>query len=136
MRIEADDPSGDWAAPGVYEVDPGVYRIPLPLPHDGLKAVNVYALRDGEGLVLVDSGWSIAEARALLDKSLAALGHGLGDVRRFLVTHVHRDHYTLAVQLAEARAPGSEFRWFRPAELAAIPLSTTARKALRLAKVL
>ena len=28
---------------------------------------------------------------------LAALGAGLGDVRRFLVTHVHRDHYTQAV---------------------------------------
>jgi glyoxylase-like metal-dependent hydrolase (beta-lactamase superfamily II) len=99
MRIEADDPNGDWTAPGVYEVDRGVYRIPLPLPHDGLKAVNVYALRDGDGLVLVDSGWSIAEARAVLDKALAALGHGLGDVHRFLITHVHRDHYTLAVQL-------------------------------------
>lgn len=99
MRIEADDPTGDWTTAGVYEVSPGLYRIPLPLPTDGLKAVNVYALRDGDQLTMIDAGWSIPEARAVLDKAVTALGHGLGDVHRFLVTHVHRDHYTLAVQL-------------------------------------
>jgi glyoxylase-like metal-dependent hydrolase (beta-lactamase superfamily II) len=99
VRIEPDDPSGDWNAEGVYEVGPGLYRIPLPLPMDGLKAVNVYALRDGDGLVLIDSGWGIDEARVVLEKALAALGHSVGDVHRFLITHVHRDHYTLAVRL-------------------------------------
>ncbi|HEY2203728.1 MAG TPA: MBL fold metallo-hydrolase [Pseudonocardia sp.] len=99
MRIEPDDPGRDWTAPGVYEVSPDVYRIPLPLPMDGLKAVNVYALRDGDGLALIDSGWSLDEARATLDKALGALGSGFADVHRFLVTHVHRDHYTLAVRL-------------------------------------
>lgn len=99
MRIEPDDPSGDWTVEGVYEVSPDLYRIPLPLPFDGLKAVNVYALRDGDGLVLIDSGWAVDEARAVLDKALCALGHGIGDVYRFLITHVHRDHYTLAVRL-------------------------------------
>jgi len=42
----------DWTAAGVFEVAPGVYRIPLPLPNDGLRAVNVYAVVDGDGLVL------------------------------------------------------------------------------------
>ncbi|HEX4249549.1 MAG TPA: MBL fold metallo-hydrolase [Pseudonocardia sp.] len=99
MRIEPDDPNGDWTAEGVYEVSPGLFRIPLPLPLDGLKAVNVYALRDGDGLAMIDSGWAVDEARVLLEKALAALGHGIGDVHRFLITHMHRDHYTLAVQL-------------------------------------
>jgi glyoxylase-like metal-dependent hydrolase (beta-lactamase superfamily II) len=99
VRIESDDPSGDWTAEGVYEVSPGLFRIPLPLPMDGLKAVNVYALRDGDGLVMIDSGWAVDEARVVLEKALAALGHGIGDVHRFLITHMHRDHYTLAVQL-------------------------------------
>ena len=76
---------------------PGVHRIPLPLPHDGLRAVNVYAIGDTDGLTLVDSGWALAEARQRLEAALAAIGHELGDVRRFLVTHVHRDHYTLAI---------------------------------------
>jgi glyoxylase-like metal-dependent hydrolase (beta-lactamase superfamily II) len=99
VRTEADDPSRDWVAEGVYEVSPDLYRIPLPLPSDGLKAVNVYAMRDGDGLVLIDSGWAIDEARTVLEKALAALGHGIGDVHRFLITHVHRDHYTLGVRL-------------------------------------
>jgi glyoxylase-like metal-dependent hydrolase (beta-lactamase superfamily II) len=98
MRMP-DDPTGDWTEPGVYEVTPGVHRIPLPLPSDGLKAVNVYAVEDDDGLVLIDSGWAITEARDRLQKALAALGYGVRDVRRFLVTHIHRDHYTLAVAL-------------------------------------
>ena len=75
----------------------GVHRIPLPLPGDGLRAVNVYAIEDGDALTLVDSGWALAEARQRLETALAGIGHELGDVRRFLVTHVHRDHYTLAI---------------------------------------
>jgi glyoxylase-like metal-dependent hydrolase (beta-lactamase superfamily II) len=75
----------------------GVHRIPLPLPNDGLRAVNVYAISDGDGLTLVDSGWALAQARERLETALAGIGHELGDVRRFLVTHIHRDHYTLAL---------------------------------------
>jgi glyoxylase-like metal-dependent hydrolase (beta-lactamase superfamily II) len=89
--------SRDWERPGAFTVAGGVHRIPLPLPGDGLGAVNVYAIEDGSGLTLVDSGWALAEARQRLDAALASIGHELGDVRRFLVTHVHRDHYTLAV---------------------------------------
>lgn len=99
VAVRADDPDGDWTEPGVYEVGHGLYRIPLPLPEDGLRAVNVYAVRDGDGLVLVDSGWALVEARQLLERAVHALDCTLADVRRFLVTHVHRDHYTLAVTL-------------------------------------
>lgn len=88
-----------WTEPGVEEVAPGVHRIPLPLPNDGLRAVNVYALDDGDGLVLIDSGWALDEARDQLESALGSLGYGFEDVRRFLVTHVHRDHYTMAVAL-------------------------------------
>ena len=58
--IVDDDPAGDWTVPGVYRCAPGVHRIPLPLPNDGLRAVNVYALADGDGLTLVDAGWALA----------------------------------------------------------------------------
>lgn len=88
-----------WTQLGVYEVAPGVYRIPLPLPNDGLRAVNVYALRDGDDLVLIDSGWALTQAQRALESALGKLGHGFEGVRRFLVTHMHRDHYTLAVAL-------------------------------------
>lgn len=81
------------------QVLPGVHRIPLPLPNDGLRAVNVYAVEDGTGVVLVDAGWDIPEARARLDEGLSAVGASVGDVRQFLVTHVHRDHYSQAVAI-------------------------------------
>jgi glyoxylase-like metal-dependent hydrolase (beta-lactamase superfamily II) len=87
----------DWERPGAFDVAPGVHRIPLPLPNDGLRAVNVYAIEDGAGLVLIDSGWALEESRRLLEAALAQLGHDLGDISRFLVTHVHRDHYTQAL---------------------------------------
>lgn len=86
-----------WIEPGAFEVAPGVHRIPLPMPQDGLRAINVYAIEDEDGLVLIDSGWAVDEARAQLETALGKLGYGLGAVRRFLVTHMHRDHYTLGV---------------------------------------
>ncbi|MFE2429279.1 MBL fold metallo-hydrolase [Streptomyces sp. NPDC059373] len=99
MEIEVDDPTGDWTRPGVFEVSQDVFRIPLPLPSDGLRAVNVYALRTGGGLVVIDSGWALAQARESFQTALRALECGFGDVDRFLITHVHRDHYTMAVML-------------------------------------
>ncbi|MEP6815354.1 MAG: MBL fold metallo-hydrolase [Marmoricola sp.] len=86
-----------WTEPGAHPVADGVHRIPLPLPMDGLRAVNVYVIETDEGLVLVDAGWSIPESRTVFDASLKEIGHSVGDIRRFLVTHVHRDHYTQAV---------------------------------------
>jgi glyoxylase-like metal-dependent hydrolase (beta-lactamase superfamily II) len=93
------DSGEHWTAEGAWEVAPGVHRIPLPLPMDGLRAVNVYALTTDDGLVLVDGGWAIPEAREVLERSLGQLGAGFADIRRFLVTHVHRDHYSLARSL-------------------------------------
>ena len=102
--VEDDHPDRDWTEPGVFRCSPGVYRIPLPLPQDGLRAVNLYALDHGDGTVsLVDGGWALAGARDQLVAALGALGTALPDVHRFLVTHVHRDHYTQAVVL------GAEF---------------------------
>jgi glyoxylase-like metal-dependent hydrolase (beta-lactamase superfamily II) len=88
-----------WTEPGAYPVADGIHRIPLPLPMDGLRAVNVYAIETEQGLTLVDGGWAIEEARSRLESSLKLIGHQVGDINRFLVTHVHRDHYTQAVMV-------------------------------------
>ncbi|MGI8306622.1 MBL fold metallo-hydrolase [Saccharopolyspora hattusasensis] len=93
------DSRHEWMEPGAYEVAPGVHRIPLPLPNDGLRAVNVYAIADGDTLTLVDGGWALEESREQLATALRGIGAGLGDISRFLVTHAHRDHYTQAVAL-------------------------------------
>jgi glyoxylase-like metal-dependent hydrolase (beta-lactamase superfamily II) len=90
---------GSWEEPGCFEVAPNVYRIPLPLPHDGLRAVNVYAIVDDERLVLIDSGQQLDVARERLLAALGELSASPKDIGRFLVTHIHRDHYTQAVAL-------------------------------------
>ena len=96
-RNVSPDSGQHWADEGAWPAAPGVHRIPLPLPTDGLRAVNVYAIETDEGLTLVDGGWAIEAGRAALDKGLAQIGYAASDIRRFLVTHVHRDHYTQAV---------------------------------------
>ena len=88
-----------WVDPGAFEVADGVWRVPLPLPNDGLKAVNVYVLVTPDGLVCVDGGWAIPSSRELFEQALRTIGFAVADVGRFLVTHVHRDHYTQAVAI-------------------------------------
>lgn len=88
-----------WERPGAHEIAPGVHRIPLPLPGDGLKAVNVYAIADGDEVVLVDGGWALTESEELLGRGLKSIGYDLDGVREFLCTHLHRDHYTQAIAL-------------------------------------
>jgi len=88
-----------WLEQGAHEVVPGVYRIPLPLPFDGLRAVNAYAIESDGGLVMIDSGWLLEATQNQLERSLAKIGAGFGDITRFLVTHIHRDHYTQAIGL-------------------------------------
>jgi glyoxylase-like metal-dependent hydrolase (beta-lactamase superfamily II) len=95
------DPPADWTAPGTYQVAPSVYRIPLPLPSDGLRAVNVYAIDHGDSLTLIDAGWAVAQTTPALERGLAELGRAFTDISRILVTHVHRDHYSYAVLLRE-----------------------------------
>jgi len=95
--VSADLP--DWTDAGAFPVAPGVHRVPLPLPMDGLRAVNVYVIEDDDGLVMIDGGWALEQSRRQLSVALGSLGYRLSDIRRFLVTHLHRDHYTQAVAL-------------------------------------
>ena len=98
---------GEWTEPGAFEVAPGVHRLPLPLPMDGLRAVNVYVIETDDGLVLIDGGWAIPESRSVFDRPRwPSSATAVRDIRRFLVTHMHRDHYTQASVLGrEIGAP-------------------------------
>jgi glyoxylase-like metal-dependent hydrolase (beta-lactamase superfamily II) len=86
----------EWIRPGAFEVAPGVFRIPLPIPNDALRAVNVYAIVDGNQATLIDSGWAFAGSEDHLVAGLGAIGLGLGNVTEFLVTHMHPDHLSQA----------------------------------------
>ena len=98
-RAPAKDDRHAWAEPGVEDLGGGLYRIPLPLPDDGLTAVNVYAIAGEHGVDLVDAGMALDQARDRLAEALGQLGYGLPDIRNFFITHAHQDHYTLAALL-------------------------------------
>ncbi len=91
--------NADWTEPGLFTVAPGVHRIPLPLPNDGLRAVNVYAIESGDDLVLIDGGWALEVSGQRLAAALDQIGRSPAQITRCLVTHAHRDHYTMAVVL-------------------------------------
>ena len=95
----AQDDRNAWAEPGVEDLGGGLYRIPLPLPGDALTAVNVYAMTGDDGVDLIDAGMALVQARERLTAALGQLGYGLPDIRNFFITHIHQDHYTLAVEL-------------------------------------
>jgi A/G-specific adenine glycosylase len=62
----------------------------------------------------------------------AKMGARIGEIRHTITHH----HYTLEVRSATAKRPDEDgFRWFTIAQLAEIPFSTTARKALQLAGI-
>jgi len=88
-----------WSDPGAYPVSEGIHRVPLPLPMDGLKAVNVYVIETESGLTCIDGGWAIEVSRKQFEDSLKSIGHHPRDITSFLVTHAHRDHYTQAAAL-------------------------------------
>ncbi|MEZ5798087.1 MAG: MBL fold metallo-hydrolase [Paracoccaceae bacterium] len=88
-------PFPDAPAEGeAIEVAPGVLWLRLPLPM-ALDHVNVYALQDGPGWALVDTGMASRRGRALWDRLLAGPLAGR-PVTRVIATHHHPDHIGLA----------------------------------------
>ena len=59
----------------------------------------MYAITGEHGVDLVDAGMALVQARERLTEALGQLGYGLPDIRNFFITHIHQDHYTLAVEL-------------------------------------
>ena len=76
------------------EVADGILWMRLPLPM-ALDHVNVYAIRDGAGWAVVDTGFDTGKTRAIWETLLAGPMQGL-PVTRVIVTHHHPDHVGLA----------------------------------------
>ncbi len=76
------------------EVAEGVLWLRLPLPMT-LDHVNVYALDDGDGWTVVDTGFSTRRTKAIWQAMIAGPLGGK-PVRRLIVTHHHPDHIGLA----------------------------------------
>ena len=88
--------------PPVEEVRPGIWSIPLAIPH-GIATVQstlCYALVGAETVTLVDPGWDLPENLATITDFLRARGRTTDDIASIIVTHVHVDHAGVAQRLA------------------------------------
>jgi glyoxylase-like metal-dependent hydrolase (beta-lactamase superfamily II) len=86
---------------GAVAVAEGVLWLRLPLPM-ALDHVNIYALDDGDGWTVVDTGVASRRSRAAWEALLAGPLEGR-PVRRVLLTHHHPDHVGLAGWFAETQ---------------------------------
>lgn len=85
----------DPPAPGAaVELAPGVLWLRLPLPM-ALDHINVFALDDGDGWTVIDTGMNSGKSRAIWQAALAGPLAGR-PVLRVVVTHHHPDHIGLA----------------------------------------
>ncbi|WP_373636818.1 MBL fold metallo-hydrolase [Yoonia sp. BS5-3] len=87
-----------WDTPpaegAIIEVAEGVLWIRLPLPM-ALDHVNVYALDDGDGWTIIDTGMSSKRTKAIWEALLSGPLAGK-PVTRTVVTHHHPDHVGMA----------------------------------------
>ncbi|MDP8916449.1 MAG: MBL fold metallo-hydrolase [Pseudomonadota bacterium] len=94
-------------APGpgeAVEAAPGLLWMRLPLPMV-LDHINVWALRDGQGWAVVDTGVETAPVLGAWERALAGALEGR-PVTRVVCTHLHPDHVGLAGWLTRRfRAP-------------------------------
>lgn len=82
------------AESAAVEVAPGILWLRLPLPM-ALDHVNVFALDDGDGWTIVDTGMASNRTRAIWQGLMAGPLSGK-PIRRLIATHHHPDHLGLA----------------------------------------
>jgi glyoxylase-like metal-dependent hydrolase (beta-lactamase superfamily II) len=94
-RPVLDYPCGEAPGPGEAKaVAPGVWWLRMAMP-GMLNHINVWALEDGDGWTLVDTGLALPETK---DSWRAAFAGPLAGrpVKRLIVTHMHPDHIGMA----------------------------------------
>lgn len=89
----------------------GVFRLRLPLPWPGVPHCNAWAVRDGAGFVLFDTGMHQPESMHNLELALQMCGLRVQDATLVVCTHSHSDHCGQAASIME-RA-GCEM-WMHP----------------------
>ncbi len=93
-------PLGAIPEPGeAIEAAPGVLWLRMPLPM-ALNHVNVYAIADGDGWAVVDTGLRTPDTVSGWEEALAGPLGGRR-VTRVICTHMHPDHIGLAGWLCE-----------------------------------
>ena len=77
------------------EVAPGVRWIRMPLPY-ALNHINLWAIDDGAGWAIVDTGVRTEETVAIWHELFANHAHDRRPLTRVIVTHMHPDHVGMA----------------------------------------
>jgi glyoxylase-like metal-dependent hydrolase (beta-lactamase superfamily II) len=93
--LKNNDPLKSLPGPGdALEVATGVHWLRMPLPM-ALNHINLWALEDGDGWTLVDTGMQTSEIAAAWESVLAGPLGGR-PVKRVICTHMHPDHIGMA----------------------------------------
>lgn len=116
-----------------HQVEPGVWRIPLPLPF-ALRSANAYLIEGAGECVLIDCGLGTPEGDAALRAGLERAGIAIERITTLILTHAHPDHIGLAgtihaasgapVRLLAAEAERMVAVWGDP-EMAALQLANS-----------
>src|SRR6266436_3972950 len=94
-----EDPRSEYPAYPAHDepecVEPGLWRISVPLPF-ALRTANIYLLADGaSGWTLIDSGLGLPADEEALRGGLARAGVALSDISALVLTHAPPDHIGL-----------------------------------------
>jgi glyoxylase-like metal-dependent hydrolase (beta-lactamase superfamily II) len=90
---------------------PGLWRLRLPLPWEGVPHCNAWAIAAGPGIVLVDTGMHEPGSLAQMRLAMEQVNLRLEQVQLIVCTHAHSDHWG---QVAPIKAiAGCEF-WMHP----------------------
>jgi glyoxylase-like metal-dependent hydrolase (beta-lactamase superfamily II) len=90
---------------------PGLWRLRLPLPWEGVPHCNAWAIASGPGVVLVDTGMHEPGSLDQLRLAMEQVNLRLEQVRLIVCTHAHSDHWGQVAPIREIA--GCEF-WMHP----------------------
>jgi len=82
-------------------VQPGLFRLRLPLPWPGVPHCNAWAVAARDGFVLFDTGMHQPDSVVHLERALAMCNLRLEQARLVVCTHAHTDHCGQAPTVVE-----------------------------------
>ena len=82
----------------IEEIQPGLFRVEVPLPNSPLKFLNAYVIRSSDRNLMIDTGLNRKECFDAVQFGLQHLAIDLAKTD-FFITHLHADHFGLLSKL-------------------------------------
>src|SRR5512136_1024715 len=92
------------------EIFPNLFREPIPLPQNPLKAINSYVIKGDGRFLMIDTGMNRPECLQAMEAYIKEIGVDLNRTD-FFITHLHADHLGLVSELAQ---PSSKIYFNHP----------------------